>query len=87
MHPSKGGNVLARELVDKLLAESPNWTQNKVASRLKLSSQAMSNRMNAKDLKAGFLAEILGVLGYELVVVPAESKLPNGSYVIGGRDM
>lgn len=70
------------EAVRGLLEQSPNWTQNKVASKLGLTSQAMSNRMNARDLKAGFLAEVLEVLGYELVVVPAESRLPKGSIPI-----
>lgn len=67
------------EIARSLIEQSPVWSQNKLASKLGLSPQAMSNRMQAVDLKASFLAEIVESLGYELVVVPQESKLPKGS--------
>lgn len=71
-----------RDILRHLMNGSTTWTQNKVASRIGLSSQAMSNRMNAKDVKAGFAVEVLETLGYQLVVVPPESKLPQGSIVV-----
>ena len=73
----------SNELIREMLDESPVWTQNKLGAKLGLSSQAMSNRMNAADLRAGFLAEMLAVLGYELVAVPSGSRLPAGSRKVG----
>lgn len=72
----------AKEIVTNLISNAPGWSQNKMAKALNLSSQAMSNRMNTNDLKAGFVAEILDQLGYQLVVVPPQSTLPAGSFVI-----
>ena len=78
---SKSAIEVAKDLFD----QSPTWSQNKVAARMGLSSQAMSNRMQAKDIKVGFFAEVLDVLGYDLVVVPQScTRLPNGSMVVGG---
>lgn len=71
-----------REIMKSLMERSDVWTQNKVASRIGLSSQAMSNRMNARDAKAGFAVEVLETMGYQLVVVPLETKLPAGSIVV-----
>lgn len=72
----------ALEVVRDLLAKSPGWSQNKMGAAVGLSSQAMSNRMKARDIKAGFLAEVLGQLGYELVALPPQSVHPAGTYVI-----
>lgn len=72
----------AIELVRKLIGES-HLSQNKIASLLDLSPQVMSQRMQAKDLKASFLAKVLGQLGYRLAVIPAGSNLPPGSLMIG----
>lgn len=73
-------------VVRTLLAESRVWTQNRLAAEVGLTAQAMSNRMQRPgDLKCGFVADVLAVLGYDLVAVPRGSRLPNGSVRIGGR--
>lgn len=70
----------SKTLLRTLIEASKPWTQNKVASKLGISSQAMSNRMNAKgSLRAEFVADVLGVLGYDLIAVPSGSRRPAGS--------
>lgn len=78
----------AKSLLRKLTEESTVWSQNKVAAELGLSPQNLSNKMRSPgDLKAGLVADYLSVLGYDLVAVPKQSRLPNGSVPItGGRD-
>lgn len=71
------------ELLRDLIGKSPNWTQNKVANEIGVTSQNMSNRMNLKGApKTDFVAKVLDVLGYRLVVVPKGTNLPQGSLVI-----
>lgn len=71
------------ELLRELIEKSPNWTQNKVAKEIDVTSQNMSNRMNLKGApKTDFVAKVLDALGYRLVVVPKGANLPQGSVVI-----
>ncbi len=75
----------AKDVLRDLIEESPVWSQNKLGAKLGFTPQAMNHRMRAVDLKAGFLADALSALGYELVAVPVGSRLPNGSRTIGGE--
>lgn len=72
----------AKELVKELIDTSAGWTQNRMGKRLGLSQQTMSKRMNANDLKVGFVVQILDALNYRLVAVPPEADLPQGSKVL-----
>ena len=72
----------ALDTLRQLIQRSPNWSQNKIASKLGISNAAMSNRMRRNDQKVDFVADVLEILGYDLVIVPKESTLPRGSYVI-----
>lgn len=72
-----------REVLRHLIDTSTVWSQNKLASRIGLTSQAMTNRMKPdRDMKVGFAVDVLEAMGYQLVVVPPESKLPQGSIVV-----
>lgn len=68
--------MLPKDAIKQLIQESPTWSQNKLAYHLNMSPMTMSNRMNANDLKAGFIAEILEVLGGQLVILPPGAQLP-----------
>lgn len=70
----------------QLIQRSPNWSQNKIASKLGMSNAAMSNRMRRNDQKVDFVVDVLDILGYDLVIVPKESNLPRGSYVVTNED-
>lgn len=87
MGQSKGDAMDAREVLRRLTEESPVWSQNKVAAQLGISPQNMSNKMRCPaTLKVDLVADYLSVLGYDLVAVPKQSRLPNGSVPItGGR--
>lgn len=72
----------ASDALRKLIEDAPGWSQNKMAKAIGIGVQAMSDRMRAKDQKTGFVAEVLDKLGYQLVIVPPQSTLPQGSIVI-----
>ncbi len=76
--------MVAREVIRRLVGESGTWSQNRVGAVLGLTPQAMSNRMQRGSMAVGFVADVLGVLGYDLVAVPRGSRLPNGSVRIDG---
>ena len=82
MSVSKGDKMNAQEVVRKLVEDSKLWSQNSLAKAMGLSSQAMSNRMNREDLKVGFFAKAVGVLGCKLVVLPPQADVPRGAIVI-----
>lgn len=72
----------AIEAVRSMVEGSTVLSQNKVAAALGMSPQSMSQRLYAKDVKAGFVADVADVLGYQLVLVPKGTRLPGGSIVI-----
>lgn len=73
----------AKGVLQSLTEESPVWSQNKVAAEMGISSQNMSNKMRSSvPLRVDLVAGYLSVLGYDLVAVPRQSRLPNGSVVI-----
>lgn len=75
-----------KEILRHLISES-NWSQNKMAMELGQTPQEASQRMQSKgSLKVDFFKDMLGVLGYELAVVPKHSTLPQRSLVVGGGD-
>ena len=70
----------AKSIFQNLIKKSPNWSQNKVAKELNMTSQDLSQRMGLKsDLRTDLFVSLLNVLGYDLVVVPKGSRLPQGS--------
>jgi len=79
--------MTTREVLRKVIDESAAWSQNRLAVEVGLTPQAMSNRMKpGRDMKAGFVARVLGVLGYQLVAVPKGVRLPAGSIVVDGEE-
>lgn len=82
---TKGVTMRANEIVRELIEASSIWTQNGLAKRLGLSSQAMSNRMNAGDMKVGFFAEAVEELGCQVVVLPPNVDIPRGAIVVDGE--
>lgn len=76
----------SHELLNKLISESPTLTQNKLGAAMGFIPQTMSKRMNAKRLGIDFVARALGLLGYDLVAVPKQTRLPKGSIVVTAGD-
>lgn len=66
--------------VFRTLQRASHWSQNKIAHEIGMTSQDLSQRMNVNvDLRADVLAELLSVIGYELIAVPKGTRLPNKS--------
>lgn len=76
----------SHDLIKKLISESPTLTQNKLGSAMGLIPQTMSKRMNAKRLGIDFVVRALDVLGYDLVAVPKQSRLPKGSISVTAEE-
>ena len=69
-----------KEIFRELVTQSSVWSQNRVAREVGMTNQDLSQRMRLKsDLRTDVFAELVGVLGYDVVVVPKGSRLPNGS--------
>ena len=69
-----------KHTVVALVNQHPTLSQNKIAAILGMSPQTFNTRMTRKsDIKTDFFAEILDVLGYELIAMPKGSRLPAGS--------
>lgn len=70
----------ASEFVRRAVVESGTWSLARLARTVGVTPQAFNSAMNRDaDMKAGRLAELADVLGWELVVVPKGSRLPNGA--------
>lgn len=73
----------ARDILRTLIKAHPGLTQNKIANELDVSSQTMSARVQSDNLKTDFFAKAMGLLGYKVIVVPAGTELPSGSFMVG----
>lgn len=74
----------AQDVIRQILRGSA-WSQNRLGMALGISPQGMGNAMARKDMRVGFFARALDLLGYDLVAVPKGSRLPNGSIRIDGE--
>ena len=74
------------EIIKAIIEKSPSWSQNKLGAALGISQASMSNRMNVRKMGVPFAVEALGLLGYDLVVVPKGSNLPRGSVIVERGD-
>ena len=72
--------MTAAQLIRHLVAESGTWSQNRLGMALGVTPQAMLNALKRRDMRCGFVARALDMLGYELVAVPKGTRLPNGAH-------
>jgi hypothetical protein len=66
-----------------LIAESPR-TQSGIGNSLGFPNPQVFSRRLIDDStpKVDFVAAVLNELGYDLVIVPKDARLPNGSIVV-----
>lgn len=63
--------------------EKSTWTKAAVARELNIYAQRLNGWLTeGSSPKVSKMVRILDTVGYELVVVPKGSKLPNGSEVV-----
>ena len=53
-----------------------------LAGRLGINKNTMSERLNQENMSTDRMIEMLRVMDYKLVVMPVESRLPNGAFEI-----
>lgn len=71
----------AVEIVKAVMKEK-DMTNGKLGNAIERNGDVVNKRLNQKDLSAGVLAEMLGAMGYKVVVMEADTKTPVGAYVI-----
>lgn len=78
--------MTGREVVKKIVEEN-SMSNAAFAKRCGVSGAAMWDRLNStkvKDIPLSLLNDMLRVLDYKIVVVPANTKVPVGGYYVDG---
>ena len=71
----------AVEIVKAVMKEK-DFTNGKLGNAIERNADVVNKRFKQKDLTAGVLAEMLGAMGYKVVVMPSEDKTPPGALVV-----
>lgn len=69
----------------KAVMEHQDITNAILAKRLNITSAAVWERLNnknVKDIPVSLLSEMLQALNYKIIVVPEDTELPEGGYQI-----
>ena len=75
-----------REVIKRIM-EAKGVTNADIAKRLNLTNAAVWERLNnknVKDIPVSLLSEMLRVLDYKILVVPASARIPEKGYVVDG---
>jgi hypothetical protein len=78
--------MTGREVVKKIVEEN-GMSNAAFAKRCGVSGAAMWDRLNnikVKDIPLSLLNDMLRVLDYKILVVPANAKVPAGGYYVDG---
>ena len=66
----------------KTVMKAEGMTNGKLGNAIERNGDVVNKRLNQNDLSAGVLAEMLGAMGYKVVVMPIECKTPEKGYVV-----
>lgn len=73
-----------REVLKKVM-EDVQWSNAELAKRLGVSNATIWERLNnknVKDIPVSLLSGMLRVMGYKVVVIPNNARIPAGGYEI-----
>lgn len=73
--------MLASESVREIM-KIKNVRPSVLCSRLGIKSNALCSRLNARGISVSKLNETLRALDYKIVIVPRETRLPDGGIEI-----
>lgn len=71
----------AIEIVKDVMKET-DFTNGRLGNAIERNADVVNKRLKQSDLSAGVLAEMLGAMGYKVVVMASSEKTPNGAYVV-----
>ena len=71
----------AIEIVKDVMKET-SFTNGRLGNAIERNADVVNKRLKQSDLSAGVLAEMLGAMGYKVVVMAASEKTPAGAYVV-----
>lgn len=66
----------------KSVMERKGVTQAALCSRLGVKQQTMSMRMTQENVSIGKANEMLRAMDYKIVIMPRESRIPEGGYEV-----
>lgn len=69
------------EVLKGIMTES-GLNQNKLAKRLNISQQGISDKFKKDDIGVKKLLDILRVMDYKLVIMPNDKRTPEGGYEV-----
>lgn len=76
-------------IINNIIKES-SWTKARIARLLGKTPQSINDRLSTKKKKAlgvNTAMEMLDLLGYEMLVVPKGTRLPQGAYRVTFEDV
>ena len=71
----------AVEIVKDVMKEV-GFTNGRLGNAIERNADIVNKRLKQSDLSAGVLAEMLGAMGYKVVVMASSEKTPSGAYVV-----
>ena len=71
----------AVEIVKDVMKEV-SFTNGRLGNAIERNADVVNKRLKQSDLSAGVLAEMLGAMGYKVVVMASSEKTPSGAYVV-----
>ena len=71
----------AVEIVKEVMKET-GFTNGRLGNAIERNADIVNKRLKQSDLSAGVLAEMLGAMGYKVVVMASSEKTPNGAFVV-----
>lgn len=73
-----------REILKKIM-EDIGWGNAELAKRLGVSNATVWERLNnknVKDIPVSLLSNMVRVMGYKVIAVPNDARLPKGGYEV-----
>ena len=67
----------ANEAMKEIMKES-GMSSGRMAKMLEKPASTISDRLRTENMGAETIAQMLGTMGYMLVMMPVESKMPKG---------
>lgn len=71
----------AIEIVKDVMKET-DFTNGRLGNAIERNADVVNKRLKQSDLSAGVLAEMLGAMGYKVVIMASSEKTPNCAYVV-----
>lgn len=73
--------AVAVDVVREIMKET-GYTNGKLGNAISRNADVVNKRLNQKELGAGVLAEMVAAMGYKVVVMKNDAKVPEDAYEV-----